>query len=85
MKRAAVIAAAAGLIVALLALFVAPGPHRLGTAADGDATLADRVRQIAGDDARGYRGLQVGRHEQARGRGARRHGARRGGHDAAVR
>jgi len=61
MKRAALLAA---LVVAALALFVSPGPPRLGAATTGDATLAELVRDAAGDGA--HRGLSVALIEDGR-------------------
>ncbi|GAA3390801.1 serine hydrolase domain-containing protein [Cryptosporangium minutisporangium] len=63
-RRAAVIALAAGLVVAALALLVAPSPHRLSDVRSGDPdsderALADRVAPIVGDERTGYRGLSV--------------------------
>ena len=56
MKR---IAAAAGLLVALLALLAAPRPHRLSDDRAGDAPLAGRVADVIGGNTTGYRGLSV--------------------------
>src|SRR5690606_25395697 len=75
MKRAALLAA---LVVAALALFVSPGPPRLGAATTGDATLAELVRDAAGDGA--HRGLSVALIEDGRDRFAG--GGDSGGPDA---
>lgn len=53
------VAAVAGLLVALLALVVAPRPVELSGARDGDAALAGRVADVLGDNTEGYRGLSV--------------------------
>ena len=50
-------AAVAGLLVALLALLIAPRPHHLAGDRSGDAALAGRVADVVGDDPAGYRGL----------------------------
>ena len=59
MRRPLLIAAAVGLLVAVLAFLIAPHPHRLGSAESGDAELADRVHATLDGDTGGYRGLSV--------------------------
>jgi CubicO group peptidase (beta-lactamase class C family) len=59
MRRPVLISAAVGLVVAVLAFLIAPGPHRLGSAGTGDAALTDRVRTTLDGDTAGYRGLSV--------------------------
>jgi len=59
MRRPLLISAAVGLVIAVLAFLIAPGPHRLGSADTGDAALADRVRATLDGDTAGYRGLSV--------------------------
>jgi CubicO group peptidase (beta-lactamase class C family) len=61
MKRATVLAA---LVVAALALLIAPRPPALGPDSTGDPGLAQRVREAAGDGA--HRGLSVALIENGR-------------------
>ncbi|MDA0632940.1 serine hydrolase [Nonomuraea sp. MCN248] len=61
MKRASALAA---LVVAALALFVAPAPPTLGPATTGDPALAKLVRNAAGQE--GFRGLSVALIEDGR-------------------
>ncbi|MEV4220117.1 serine hydrolase domain-containing protein [Nonomuraea sp. NPDC049725] len=61
MKRVAVLSA---LVVAALALLIAPRPPALSPATTGDAALAQQVRRAAGDA--GYQGLSVALIENGR-------------------
>ncbi|GAA0800910.1 serine hydrolase domain-containing protein [Spirilliplanes yamanashiensis] len=57
-RRSLLVLALTAALAAALAAFLAPRPHHLGDAGTGDAALAQRVRDAAGD-VPGHRGLQV--------------------------